>query len=59
MLRNNIGREQRDIMKISARAPVRGNKPMSARFERRKILRQLKKRIDKLRKRRKKDEDSI
>jgi len=32
---------------------------MSARFERRKILRQLKKRIDKLRKRRKKDEDSI
>jgi hypothetical protein len=46
-------------MKISARALVRENKPMSARFERRKILRQLKKRIDKLRKRRKKDEDSI
>ena len=46
-------------MKLSARAPVRGNEPMSARFERRKILRQLKKRIDKLKKRRKKDEDSI
>ena len=39
-------------MKISARAPVRGSRPMSARFERRKLLRQLKKRLDKLRKRR-------
>lgn len=46
-------------MKISARAPVRGNEPMSARYQRRKLLRELKKRIDKLRKRRKKDEDSI
>ena len=45
--------------KISARYPVRGSEPMSARYERRKLLRQLKKRIDKLRKRRKKDEDSI
>jgi hypothetical protein len=39
-------------MKLSARAPVRGNEPMSARFERRKLLRQLKKRLDKLKKRR-------
>jgi len=46
-------------MKMSARAPVRGNEPMSARYQRRKLLRELKKRIDKLRKRRKKDEDSI
>ena len=38
--------------KISARYPVRGSEPMSARFERRKILRQLKKRLDKLKKRR-------
>jgi len=39
---------------------LRGSKqPSASRFERRKILRQLKKRIDKLRKRRKKDEDSI
>ena len=45
-------------MKISARAPVRGSEPMSARFERRKLLRQLKKRLDKLRTRRK-NEDSI
>ena len=39
-------------MKISARAPVRGSQPMGGRFERRKLLRQLKKRLDKLRKRR-------
>ena len=46
-------------MKISARGPVRGNEPMSARYHRRTLLRELKKRVDKLRKRRKKDEDSI
>ena len=46
-------------MKISARAPVRGHEPMSARYHRRKLLRELKKRVDKLRKRRKKHEDSI
>ena len=46
-------------MKLSARAPVRVNEPMSARYHRRKLLRELKKRVDKLRKRRKKDEDSI
>jgi len=46
-------------MKISARHPVRGNEPMSARYQRRKLLRELKKRVDKLRKRRNKDEDSI
>ena len=39
-------------MKISARAPVRGDEAMSARFKRRKLLRQLKKRLDKLKKRR-------
>ena len=39
-------------MKISARAPVRGNHYNSARYERRKLLRQLKKRLDKLKKRR-------
>ena len=30
-------------MKISARGPVRGNEPMSARYQRRKLLRELKK----------------
>ena len=39
-------------MKISARGPVRGNEPMSARYQRRKLLRELKKRLDKLKKRR-------
>ena len=41
--------------KISARYPI---VQKTARFERRKLLRQLKKRLDKLRKRRK-NEDSI